>query len=97
MPNYIVLGNWTDQGIRNVKDSPKRAVAAKEMVQKAGGKWHGIYYTFGQYDFVVLTEFPNDQAAFTFALTIGSLGNARTTTLKAFPESEGFEIIGKLR
>lgn len=97
MPYYITLGSWTDQGIRNVKDSPKRAAAAKKAVQKSGGKWHGLYYTFGQYDFIAITEFPDDQAAFSFALSIGALGNVRTTTLKAFPEAEGFKLINKIR
>ncbi|MCS4537848.1 MAG: GYD domain-containing protein [Thaumarchaeota archaeon] len=97
MPYFITLGNWTDQGIRNVKDVPKRVAAAKKAVQKAGGKWHGLYFTFGKYDFIVLAEFPDDQAAYSFLVSTGSLGNVRTTTLKAFTEAEGFKIIGKLR
>lgn len=96
MPYYIILGNWTDQGVRNIKDSPKRAAAAKAAVEKAGGKWHGLYYTFGQYDFVVITEAPNDETVMSVLLGIGSQGSVRTTTLKAFPEAEGFKIIGKL-
>ena len=96
MPQYVILGNWTGQGIKNVKDSPKRVSAVKQAVQKAGGKWGGLYYTFGQYDFVFMIEVPNDEAAMSLMLSLGSLGNARTTTLKAFPESEGFKIIEKL-
>jgi uncharacterized protein with GYD domain len=62
MPYYIYLINWTDKGIRNVKDAPKRVSAARAVVEKAGGKWHGIYYTFGQYDLVSIVEVPNDEA-----------------------------------
>lgn len=96
MPHYVILGNWTEQGIRNVKDSPKRAAAAKQAVQKAGGKWIGLYYTFGQYDFVAIMETPSDEAAMSVLLNLGSQGNVRTTTLRAFPESEGFKIIKKV-
>jgi len=96
MPYYISLINWTDEGIRNVKDAPKRAAAARAAVEKAGGKWHGIYYTFGQYDLVSIVEVPNDEAAMSVALATGSLGSVRTTTLKAFPESEAAKIIEKL-
>ncbi len=96
MPHYVILGNWTGQGVRNVKDSPKRVAAFKQAVQKAGGKWGGLYYTFGQYDFVFTIEVPSDETAMSLLLSLGSLGNARTTTLKAFPESEGFKVIKKL-
>lgn len=96
MPHYVILGNWTEQGIRNVKDSPKRAAAAKQAVQKAGGKWIGLYYTFGQYDFVAIMETPSDEAAMSVLLNLGSQGNVHTTTLRAFPESEGFKIIKKV-
>jgi len=96
MPYYITLVNWTDQGIRNVKDSPKRAAAARAAVEKAGGKWLGFYYTFGQYDMVLISEGLNDEAAMSVNLAIGSQGSVRTTTLKAFPEAEAFKIIEKL-
>ena len=96
MPYYITLGNWTDQGIRNVKDSPKRVEAARKAVEKAGGKWQGIYYTMGQYDFVAIMEAPSDEAVMEIALAIGSQGNVRTTTLKAFPVDKAFKIMKKL-
>lgn len=96
MPYYIFLVNWTDEGIKNIKDSPKRAAAAREAIEKAGGKWHGLYYTFGQYDMVLITECPNDEATMFVSLAIGRLGSVRTTTLKAFPEAEAAKIIEKL-
>ncbi len=96
MPRYVVLWNWTEQGIRNVKDSPKRAVAAREAVEKAGGKWIDFYRTMGEYDGVLIMELPSDDAAMSFLLAIGSLGNVRTKTLKAFPEAEAARIIEAL-
>ena len=96
MPYYIVLVNWTDQGIRNVKDSPKRAAAARAAVEKAGGKWLGFYYTLGQYDMVLIAEGLNDETVMSVLLAIGSQGSVRTTTLKAFPEAEAAKMIEKL-
>ena len=96
MPYYIILCNWTDQGIRNIKDAPKRTAAARAAVEKAGGKWLGFYNTFGQYDMVLITEGANDETVMSVALAIGSQGNVRTTTLKAFPEAEAAKIIEKL-
>jgi len=60
MPYYVVLWNWTEQGIRNVKDIPRRTVAARAAVKKMGGKWLCSYVTFGQYDGVVIVELPDD-------------------------------------
>ena len=95
MSCYIVLANWTDQGIRNVKDAPKRAAAVRAAVEKAGGKYVR-YYTFGQYDMVGIFEGINDEAVMSILLALGSQGNIRTTTLKAFTEAEGAKIIEKL-
>ena len=96
MPHYISLINWTDQGIRNVKGGPQRIANARKAVEAAGGKWHSLYLTMGQYDLVVITEFPNDEAAATFTLTLGAQGNVRTTTLKAFTEEETIKIINNI-
>ena len=95
MAHYIVLVNWTDQGIRSVKDSPKRAEAFRKAVQRVRGKVT-IYYTLGQYDIVAILEAPDDATVMSLALAVGSLGNVRTSTLKAFSEAEAKEIIGKL-
>jgi uncharacterized protein with GYD domain len=96
MPHYIVLVNWTDQGIRNVKDSPKRAEDFKNSVEKAGGRLIGLYYTMGQYDSVAILEAPNDETAMSILLASRTLGNIRTVTLKAFPISEAGEIFEEL-
>jgi len=96
MSHYISLINWTDQGIRNVKSAPQRVAAARKAVEAAGGEWHSLYLTMGQYDLVVITEFPNDEVAATFTLTLGAQGNVRTTTLKAFTEEETIKIINNI-
>ncbi len=96
MAKYILLTNWTDQGIRNVKDSPKRLDAAKALAKKLAGQLETFYMTTGSYDMVVVLELPDDDAAAKFALTLGTLGNVRTTTLKAFSEQAYRAIIGSL-
>ncbi len=96
MSTYISLINFTDQGIRTVKDSPKRLEAARQLISDLGGSMTGFYLTMGGYDLVAIIELPNDQAAAQFALRTGAAGNIRTTTLKAFTESEYHEIIQAL-
>jgi uncharacterized protein with GYD domain len=92
---YIMLLGWTDQGIRNFKDTTRRADAAKREAERIGGKLT-VYWTFGEYDIVCILEAPNDEAAMEFGLKVGGLGNVRTTTLRAFTEEEIAKIIGKL-
>jgi uncharacterized protein with GYD domain len=92
---YIVLFRWTDQGIRNVKDTTRRAEAAKGEAEKIGGKLT-VYWTFGEYDGIAILEAPNDEAAMEFELKVGSLGNIRTSTLRAFTEEEIAKIVDKL-
>jgi uncharacterized protein with GYD domain len=92
---YIMLLRWTEQGIRNFKDTTRRADAAKGEAERIGGKLT-IYWTFGEYDAVCILEAPNDEAAMEFGLKVGSLGNVRTTTLKAFNEEEIAGIVEKL-
>ena len=96
MPTYISLVNYTDQGIRNVKDSPKRLDAAKKMLKTMGGEIKDFYLTMGGYDIAIVAEAPSDDVITKFSLASGSLGNVRTTTLKAFPEAEYRKIIGAL-
>lgn len=96
MGHYIVLGNFTDQGIRNIKKGPERVDAARALAAKLGVEFKEYYLTVGQYDFVTTLEAPDDAAAAKFALSAGSLGNVRTTTLKAFAEAEYREIIKAL-
>jgi len=97
MPTYISLVNWTDQGIRNVKESPQRLDAFKKAVEAAGGKVNGFYLTMGKYDMVVIVEAPSDEAAATVILRVGRLGDVRTETLKAFPEDQYRGIIAKVQ
>ncbi len=93
MPTYISLINYTDQGIRTVKDSPKRLDAAKKLLKDLGGELKAFYLTMGSYDIVTIAEAPSDEVIAKFALAAASQGNVRTTTLKAFPEAEYRKII----
>jgi uncharacterized protein with GYD domain len=88
--------NWTDQGIKNVKDTVKRAKSFEGAIEKAGGKSLGLYYTIGRYDFVAIVEAPNDEAIASVLYVTGSLGNVHTETLKAFSTDEAANIIEKL-
>ena len=96
MPSYLTLGNWTEQGIRNVKQGPQRLEAVKQAARDAGGRVVFFYMTLGQYDFAALFELPDDEAAAKLLLNIGSQGNVHTTTLKAFTEDEYQSIVGSL-
>lgn len=96
MPTYVMLANWTDQGARQVKDSPKRVDAAKKALGDMGGEFKSLYMTMGHYDLVVVYEAPDDAVAARFTLLLGQLGAVRTTTLKAFPEAAYREIINSL-
>ena len=96
MPQYIILFNFTHQGIRNVKDTIKRAEVFKSAAEKLGGKVISFWYTLGRYDIVSTVEAPNDEAIASLLLATGSLGNVRSETLRAFPISEAGKIIEKL-
>ena len=96
MPTYISLVSYTDQGIRTIKDSPKRLDAAKKMLKQMGGELKEFYLTLGSYDIVTILEAPNDEVVSKFVLALGSAGNVRTSTLKAFPEAEYRKIIAGL-
>jgi uncharacterized protein with GYD domain len=95
MATFISLVNFTDQGIRNVKDSPDRYEAFKAMAEKVGVKVKGFYYTIGHYDMVLIVE-GSDEAAMTAMLKVGSLGNVRTETLRGFSLEETRKIISKM-
>jgi uncharacterized protein with GYD domain len=86
---------WTEQGIINFKDTMKRAKAAKSEPEKIGRKFTS-FWTFGKYDAIGILEAPNEEAAMQFGLKVGSLGNIRTTTLRAFIEEEIASVIDKL-
>ena len=95
MAHYIILGNFTEQGIKNVGQVPKRDEEARRMIEQAGGKMQ-IYYTLGEYDFVAITEMPDDEAMMKFRLQTGSLGNVRTKTLKAWTEFDSAKVISQV-
>ncbi|MEX2649361.1 MAG: GYD domain-containing protein [Alphaproteobacteria bacterium] len=96
MAKYIMLINWTDQGIKTVKDSPKRADAARAVAKKLGCELRKIYMTIGAYDLVGILEAPDDEAAAKFVLSVAGTGNVRTTTLKAFSEESYRRIVSSL-
>ena len=96
MPTYVSLINYTDQGIRNIKDSPKRLDAAKKLLKDMGGELKAVYLTMGSYDLVTVAEAPNDETVAKFVLTLASAGNVRTVTMKAFPEAEYRKLVSTL-
>ena len=97
MTNYISLLQFTDKGIRNIQDSPKRAAASKALARKMGVKLTGIYWTLGPYDIVLVAEAPNDETMTAFSLSLASLGNVKTQTMRAFRSSEFEGILKKMR
>jgi uncharacterized protein with GYD domain len=88
MATYILLGTFTDQGIRNIKDTTKRAEAVRAMGKKAGVAVKDVFWTLGQYDVAAILDAPDEAAATSLALSIGALGNVRTQLLRAFTEKE---------
>ena len=97
MATYIILFCLTEQGIRKVKESPARVDAAKQTFRAMGAEVKEFYSVMGQYDTVFIVEAPDDETVAKAALTIGSLGNVRTETLRAFSEDEYRKIIAELR
>jgi uncharacterized protein with GYD domain len=96
MATYCILGNFTDQGVRNAKDSPKRADAFKEMAKKCGATVKEVYWAQGQYDIVTILEAPDDLAVTSLGLSAGALGNIRTQTLRLFSAADMKTIIDKM-
>lgn len=96
MPHYISLVNWTEQGIKNVKEAPKRVDGVSALANKMGAKMN-LFFTMGEYDLVAVTEAPNDEVAMQLLLEIGRLGNVRTTTMKAWTLAEVTKVLSKLQ
>lgn len=92
MPTFVVLGNWTDVGFKNAKDAPGRIKETHEAVDEAGGKMQ-LYYTLGKYDFIMILELPDDKALVKLLVWLGSKGNVRTETLKAWTEEEAAKLM----
>src|SRR5262249_17828593 len=88
MPTFILTLNWTEQGIRAVKDAPKRSQAAKELAKKLGVEIKQVYLTSGEHDLLLIVESASGDNVAKFALATGALGNVRTSTTRAWPEPE---------
>ena len=97
MATYITLLNYTQQGMKNIKQGPDRLDDAKQAYKEVGAEIKDFYLTMGQYDAVVVSEAPDDEITAKIALTIGSQGNVQTQTFRAFSESEYRKIISALR
>ena len=95
MPTYISLINWTEKGAASFADTVDRATAAQALAESFGGSMKEIYWTVGPYDIVAVSEAPDDESATAFALKLGSMGNLRTTTMRAFSGDEMRGIIAK--
>ena len=96
MATFVVLVNFTDQGIRNVKDTGKRADAYRELAKKAGATVKEIYWTLGKHDVVSILDAPDTATVTALNLSAGALGNVRTQTLPAFTADEIGGILAKM-
>jgi uncharacterized protein with GYD domain len=96
MATYIVLGQFTEQGIRNVKETVKRSEALKEMAKKVGANVKEVYWTLGQYDIATIVEAPDDGSLNALLLSVGALGNVRTHTLRAFSAPEMSQTLSRM-
>lgn len=96
MPLYVSLINWTDQGIRNAKDTIQRAEAFSAAAERMNCKVHTLLWTMGQHDIVSIIEAPDDATASTLTLAVGMQGNVRTVTMRAYTADEMGKIIGGL-
>ena len=96
MPRYILLLNYTDEGIQNVQYMKQHIIAFRKVAEAAGGRMPKVYLTMGQYDLIAVIEAPSDEACVSMALTMCSVGNVRSTTLKAFTDEEITEVVEKI-
>lgn len=96
MVTYVVLINWTEQGIADSQKSPDRASSVASSLKKMGGRMKDLYWTIGQYDAVSIVEAPDDETFTAWALSVGAQGNVRTTSLRAFDRKTMGEILAKM-
>ena len=96
MPTYVTLMNWTDQGVRTVRDTVDRRGQADELAQKHGATIEEVYWTVGPYDIVTIVEAPDDESVTAMLLELGSAGNLRTTTLRAYDSDQMSGILQRL-
>ena len=97
MPAYITLINFTEQGVRNVKDTAKRAEAITKAIKKIGVSVREVYWTLGRFDGVLIFDAPDEETATAALMTIGRMGNVRSETLRAFGRDEIGGILGKVK
>ncbi len=97
MPTYVTLMKWTEQGIKDVKATVDRSEQARQAIEQMGGRLSTIYWTQGSYDIVAVADFPDEETAAAFMLSIGRLGNVRSQTLRAFSAEEMQRILEKVR
>ena len=95
MPTYVSLLHWSDQGIKNYKDSTSRAADFTKLAESAGGRIREILWTVGEYDLVTVVDFPDDETATATLLQVSALGNVRSNTLRAFNAEEMDAIIAR--
>jgi uncharacterized protein with GYD domain len=95
MPTYVSLINWTDQGIKNFRETTKRAEDFTKLVEAGGGKVRELVWTVGEYDLVSVVEFPDEESGVTALLQVGSAGNIRSNTMRAFSAREMEGIIAR--
>ena len=96
MVTYVVLAKFTDQGVKNAKDSPKRAEAFKQMAKTFGATVKDIFWTQGRYDIVIIVEAPDEHSATALNLSLSALGNIRTESLRAFSSEDMMKIVTKM-
>jgi uncharacterized protein with GYD domain len=96
MATYVSLIKWTEQGVKNVKDTVKRVRQGQEAAEKMGGRFLSVYYTQGKYDIVVTTEWPDDETANAYLLSLAATGNIRSQTTRAYSPEEMEGIISKM-
>jgi uncharacterized protein with GYD domain len=96
MPTFIMSLNWTEQGIRSVKETPRRSQAARELGKKMGVDIKATYLTTGDSDLLAIVEAADDDTIAKFAMTMAAAGNVRTRTVRAWPEAEALKLIAEL-
>src|SRR6476469_6758013 len=96
MVTYVVLAKFTDQGVRNAKESPKRADAFRQLAKTFGVTVKDVFWTQGRYDVVTIVEAPDEASAMSLSLSLGALGNVRTESLRAFSSTDMETIVGKM-
>jgi uncharacterized protein with GYD domain len=97
MSTYVILGKWTDQGVREVKDTPKRESAFRDLCEKFDARVKDVYRTMGRYDVVATVEAPNDLTMSTILYSLGTWGTIRTETLRALTRQETDEVLAKMK